>query len=77
MLEGGGRANLVYRDFKRVGASQASRWQNHGRPLGKKRVEKIQERVVEIALPTRGSLVDDGVRVRIRAMKRLGEIGGE
>jgi hypothetical protein len=45
--------------------------------MGPKGIEKIQERVVEIALPTKSSLVDDGVRVRIRAMKRLGEIGGE
>ena len=27
---------------------------------------------MEIALPTKSSLVDDGVRVRIRAMERLG-----
>lgn len=50
---------------------------NHGRALGKKGVEKIQEQVAEIALPTRSSLVDDGVRVWIRAMKGIGEIVGE
>lgn len=50
---------------------------NHGRALGKKGVEKIQERVAEIALPTGSSLVDDGVRVWIRAMKGIGEIVGE
>ena len=48
-----------------------------GRALGKRGVEKIQERIVEIALPTRNSLVDDGVRVWIRAMKGTGEIVGE
>ena len=76
MLEREGWANLVYRDFKRVGTSQAARWQTMGRALGKKGVEKIEERVVEIALPTRSSLVDDGVRVWICAMKGIGEIVG-
>jgi hypothetical protein len=77
VLERDGRANLVYRDFKRVGSLPSRPMANHGRALGKKGIEKIQEQVAEIALPTRSSLVDDGVRVWIRAMKRIGEIVGE
>ena len=48
------RANLVYRDFTRVGASQAPDAKTMGRwglALGPDAVEKIQERVVEIAQP--------------------------
>ena len=74
---------------RRPGQSRVSRFQARGslpsRPMakpwggrwGQNGVEKIQERVVEIALPTRSSLVDDGVRVWIHAMKGIGEIVGE
>jgi hypothetical protein len=40
VLERDGRANLVYRDFERAGASLAARWQNHGAGAGAKRESK-------------------------------------
>jgi IS5 family transposase len=103
VLEREVRANLVYRDFTRVGASKAPDSKTMGRwglALGPEGVEKIHERVVEIAkenqvvkgrkmrldttvvetnihYPTDSSLLGDGVRVLIRAMKRIGEIAGQ
>ena len=100
VLEREVRANLVYRDFTRVGASKAPDSKTMGRwglALGPDAVEKIHERVVEIAkenqvvkgrkmrldttvvetnihYPTDSNLLGDGVRVLIRAMKRIGEI---
>jgi IS5 family transposase len=103
VLEREVRANLVYRDFTRVGASKApdaktmGRW---GMALGPEAVEKIHVRVVEIArenqvvkgrkmrvdttvvetnihYPTDSNLLGDGVRVLIRAMKRIGGIAGK
>jgi IS5 family transposase len=97
------RANLVYRDFTRVGASKAPDAKTMGRwglALGPEVIEKIHARVVEIArehevvqgrkmrldttvvetnihYPTDSSLLGDGVRVLIRAMKRIGEIAGQ
>src|ERR1039457_4310686 len=97
------RANLVYRDFTRVGASKVPGAKTMGRwglALGPEEVEKIHARVVEIAresqvvkgrkmrldttvgetnihYPTDSSLLGDGVRVLIRAMKRIGEIAGK
>jgi IS5 family transposase len=103
VLEREVRANLLYRDFTRVGASKAPDAKTMGRwglALGSEGVEKIHERVVEIAkenqivkgrkmrldttvvetnihYPTDSNLLGDGVRVLIRAMKRIGEIVGE
>src|ERR1700726_3980441 len=103
VLEREVRANLVYRDFTRVGgakmpdAKTMGRW---GLALGPEGVEKIHERVVGIAqenqvvkgrkmrldttvvetnihYPTDSNLLGDGVRVLIRAMKRIGEIAGQ
>jgi transposase, IS5 family len=103
VLEREVRANLVYRDFTRVGASKAPDAKTMGRwgvALGPETVEKIHERVVKIAqenqvvkgrkmrldttvvetnihYPTDSNLLDDGVRVLIRTMKRIGEIAGQ
>ncbi len=103
VLEREVRANLVYRDFTRVGAAKAPDAKTMGRwglALGPAAVEKIHARVVEIAkedqlvqgrkmrldttvvetnihYPTDSSLLGDGVRVLIRAMKRVGEIVGK
>ena len=103
ILEREVRANLVYRDFTRVGASKAPDSKTMGRwelALGPETVEKIHERVVEIAkenqvvpgrkmrldttvvetnihYPTDSSLLGDGVRVLIRAMKRITDIAGQ
>ena len=103
VLEREVRANLVYRDFTRVGAGKAPDAKTMGRwglALGPEGVEKIHERVVEIAVekqvvkghkmrldttvvetnihyPTDSNLLGDGVRVLIRAMKRIGEIVGQ
>jgi len=97
------RANLVYRDFTRVGAAKAPDCKTMGRwglALGPETIEKIHARVVEIAqqkqviqgrkmrldttvvetnihYPTDSNLLGDGVRVLIRAMKRIAEIAGE
>jgi transposase, IS5 family len=103
VLEREVRANLVYRDFTHVGAAKAPDAKTMGRwglALGPEGVEKIHERVVEIAkenqvvkgrkmrldttvvetnihYPTDSNLLGDGVRVLIRAMKRIGEIAGQ
>ncbi|SPE41139.1 transposase [Candidatus Sulfotelmatobacter sp. SbA7] len=103
VLEREVRANLVYRDFTRVGAAKAPDAKTMGRwglALGPEGIEKIHERVVEIAqekqvvkgrkmrldttvvetnihYPTDSNLLGDGVRVLIRAMKRIGEIVGQ
>ena len=103
VLEREVRANLVYRDFTRVGAGKVPDAKTMGRwglALGPEGVEKIHQRVVEIAkekevvkgrkmrldttvvetnihYPTDSSLLGDGVRVLIRAMKRIAEIAGE
>lgn len=102
VLEREVRANLVYRDFTRVGAAKAPDSKTMGRwglVLGPKEIQKIHERVVEIAqdnqvvkgrkmrldttvvetnihYPTDSNLLGDGVRVLIRAMKRIQEIVG-
>jgi transposase, IS5 family len=102
VLEREVRANLVYRDFTRVGAAKAPDAKTMGRwglALGAAGVERIHDRVVEIAqeeqvvngrkmrldttvvetnihYPTDSNLLGDGVRVLIRAMKRIGEIAG-
>jgi transposase, IS5 family len=103
VLEREVRANLVYRDFTRVGAAKAPDGKTMGRwglALGPETIEKIHARVVEIAqekqvvqgrkmrldttvvetnihYPTDSNLLGDGVRVLIRAMKRIGEIAGQ
>jgi len=103
VLEREVRANLVYRDFTRVGACKAPDAKTMGRwglALGPEAGEKIQERVVEMAAehqvvkgrkmrldttvvetnihyPTGSNLLGDGVRLLIRAMKRIGEIAGQ
>lgn len=103
VLEREVRANLVYRDFTRVGAAKAPDCKTMGRwglALGPETVEQIHARVVEIAqekqvvqgrkmrldttvvetnihYPTDSNLLGDGVRVLIRAMKRIAEIAGQ
>ena len=103
VLEREVRANLVYRDFTRVGAAKVPDAKSMGRwglALKPAEVEKIHERVVEIArekqvvkgrkmrldttvvetnihYPTDSNLLGDGVRVLIRAMKRIGEIAAQ
>jgi hypothetical protein len=77
VLEREGRGDLVNRDFNGVGASKPPRpkpWGGGDLRWGQKGVEKIQERAVEIALPTSGSLMADGLRVWTGAMKRVGEV---
>ncbi len=102
VLEREVRANLVYRNFTRVGADKVPDAKTMGRlglALGPDGIEKIHQRVVEIAkekevvkgrkmrldttvvetnihYPTDSSLLGDGVRVLIRAMKRIAEIAG-
>lgn len=97
------RANLVYRDFTRVGAGKAPDSKTMGRwglALGPEGIEKIHARIVGIAqenqvvkgrkmrldttvvetnihYPTDSNLLGDGVRVLIRAMKRIAEIVGQ
>jgi transposase, IS5 family len=103
VLEREVRANLVYRDFTRVGAAKVPDAKSMGRwglALGPEEVEKIHARVVEIAqekqvvkgrkmrldttvvetnihYPTDSNLLGDGVRVLIRAMKRIREIADQ
>ena len=103
VLEREVRANLVYRDFTRVGAGKAPDSKTMGRwglALGPEGVEKLHTRVVGIAqenhavkgrkmrldttvvetnihYPTDSNLLGDGVRVLIRAMKRIAEIVGQ
>jgi transposase, IS5 family len=96
------RANLVYRDFTRVGggkmpdAKTMGRW---GTALPPQVIAQIHERMVAIAkekgvvagkrmrvdttvvetnihYPTDSSLLGDGVRVLIRAMKKITKIAG-
>jgi len=100
VLEREVRANLVYRDFTRVGAWKVPDAKTMGRwglALQPEEVEKIHARIVAIAqenqvvkgrkmrvdttvvetdihYPTDSSLLGDGVRVLVRAMKRIGEI---
>ena len=97
VLEREVRANLVYRDFTRVGAAKVPDAKSMGRwglALGPEEVGKIHKRVVAIAQEkqvvkgrkmrldttvvetnihyrTDSNLLGDGVRVLIRAMKRM------
>ena len=103
ILEREVRANLVYRDFTRVGAAKMpdaktmGRW---GRALGPQVIKQVHEQIVEIARtkeviegrrmrvdttvtetnihhPTDSSLLEDGVRVLTRTMKKITKIAGE
>ena len=103
VLEREVRANLVYRDFTRVGgakmpdAKTMGRW---GLAIGPQVIKQIHQRIVQIAqakevtqgrrmrvdttvtetnihYPTDSSLLGDGVRVLIRAMKKITKIAGE
>ena len=103
VLEREVRANLVYRDFTRVGAGKAPDAKTMGRwgvAVGPEVVKQIHQRLVKLAqaeglaagrsmrvdttvvetnvhYPTDSSLLGDGVRVLIRAMKKIGKIAGE
>ncbi|HEX8783201.1 MAG TPA: ISNCY family transposase [Steroidobacteraceae bacterium] len=103
VLEREVRANLVYRDFTRVGgekmpdAKTMGRW---GVAVGPDVVKQIHERIVQIAhdqrvaegrrlrvdttvvetnihYPTDSSLLNDGVRVLTRTMKKITKIAGK
>ena len=103
VLEREVRANLVYRDFTRVGggkmpdAKTIGRW---GLAVGPEAIKQVHERLVRMAqaegiatgrrmrvdttvvetnvhYPTDSSLLGDGVRVLIRAMKKITAIAGE
>lgn len=70
MLEREVRANLVYRDFTRVGAGKAPDAKTMGRwglALGPEGVEKIHERVVEIAVENQ---VVKGHKMRLHFSRR-------
>jgi IS5 family transposase len=97
------RANLVYRQFTRIGAGKVPDAKALGRQaqaLGPEVLQKIHGRVVQIAhqnriatgrklrvdttvvetnihYPTDSSLLDDGVRVLTRVMKRVTDLAGE
>src|SRR6201988_1004899 len=102
VLEREVRANLVYRDFARIGggkmpdAKTMGRW---GLAVGPEVIERVHERMVKIAqdqgvgegrrvrgdttvietnvhYPADPSLLGDGVRVLIRAMKKITKIAG-
>ena len=103
VLEREVRANLVYRDFTRVGgdkvpdAKTMGRW---GMALGPAPIGQIHDRIVGIAqaervvqgrrmqidttvvetnihYPTDSSLLEDGVRVLTRTMKKITKIAGD
>jgi IS5 family transposase len=97
------RANLVYRDFTRIGAEKVpddKTMGNLARQLGPQIVDQLHQRMVEIAVenkvvsgqkmrldttvvetnihyPTDSTLLGDGVRVLIRAMKKVTEVAGK
>ena len=103
VLEREVRANLVYRDFTRVGGGKTPDAKTMGRwgvALGPEAIHRIHERIVEIArdekvavgrrmrvdttvvetnihYPTDSSLLEDGVRVLTRTMKRITALAGE
>jgi transposase, IS5 family len=102
-LEHAVRANLVYRQFTRIGAGKVPDAKALGRQsqaLGPEVLQMIHGRVVQIArqnriatgrklrvdttvvetnihYPTDSSLLNDGVRVLTRVMKRVTDIAGE
>jgi IS5 family transposase len=97
------RANLVYREFTRIGGDKVpddKTMGRLGRQLGPEVIQKVHERVVAIAqekkvvsgrkmrvdttvvetnihYPTDSSLLGDGTRVLIRAMKKIAKLAGE
>jgi IS5 family transposase len=97
------RANLVYREFTRIGGDKVpddKTMGRLGRQLGPEVIQKVHERVVAIAqekkvvsgrkmrvdttvvetnihYPTDSSLLGDGTRVLIRAMKKIAKVAGE
>ena len=103
VLEREVRANLVYRDFTRVGSAKAPDAKTMGRwgvAIGPDVVKEIHQRIVTIAqdkgvtegrkmrvdttvtetnihYPTDSSLLEDGVRVLIRTMKKITNIAGD
>ena len=103
VLEREVRANLVYRQFTRVGAAKVPDAKTLGKlgvALGPDIIEQIHRRVVAIAqehkivqgrrmrvdttvvetdihYPTDSSLLDDGVRVLTRAMKKIQQLAGQ
>src|SRR6516165_8793442 len=77
------RANLVYRDFTRVGggkmpdAKTMGRW---GVAVGPQVLRQLHERMIKIAQDNgivSGTLLGDGVRVLTRTMKKITGIVGE
>lgn len=96
------RANVVYRDFCRIGFDAVPDDKTLGRvarDLGHEVVERLHQRLVEIALqervvtgrklrvdttvvetnvhyPTDSSLLNDGLRVLTRTMRKIEEVGG-
>jgi IS5 family transposase len=97
------RANLVYREFTRIGGGTVPDDKTVGRiarQLGPAVIEKLHQRVVEIAqeksvvagrkmrvdttvvetnihYPTDSTLLNDGVRVLTRVMKKVVHVAGE
>jgi IS5 family transposase len=96
------RANLLYRQFTRIGGGAVpdnKSMSRFGRQLGPEIIEKLHQRVVAIAqenkviqgrklrvdttvvetnihYPTDSSLLNDGVRVLTRVMKKVSEVAG-
>lgn len=97
------RANLVYREFTRIGGGKVpddKSISRFGRQLGPEVVEQLHRRIVDIArekhvvqgrklrvdttvvetnihYPTDSTLLNDGVRVLTRVMKRVTEVAGD
>lgn len=97
------RANLVYREFTRIGGGKVpddKSMSRFGRQLGPEVVEQLHQRVVAIArenkvvqgrklrvdttvvetdihYPTDSTLLNDGVRVLTRVMKKVTEVAGK
>src|SRR5438477_6072260 len=97
------RANLVYREFTRIGAAKVpdnKSISRFGRQLGAEAIQKLHQRVVAIAqqnrvvqgrklrvdttvvetnihYPTDSTLLNDGVRVLTRVMKKVTAVAGE
>jgi IS5 family transposase len=76
------RANLVYREFTRIGGEKVPDDRTMGnlaRQLGPEAIEKLHQRVVEtdIHYPTDSTLLGDGVRVLTRIMKKVTAVAGK
>jgi transposase, IS5 family len=87
VLEREGRANLVYRDFTRVGGAKMPDAKTMGRGGGPEVVKQIHDRIVQIGRDQRvaqanihyltdSSLLGDGVRVLTGTMKKIVGIAG-